>query len=189
MASAPGSGRMPHSVRPADRRPIAAPARARARCLASNSGSSQSRSIVATHGATSRGVGTAGWTAVYRSGIVKHEPGVAQGLGQGARGRWPAPGCRWPSPRSPPGPATRARATASAPPGSPGRSRAGRACWPSGSGSSGPIGPPAARPGCRPSRAPRRPGAGCPAAAGPAPARSGRRPSTPFSGCGLTNVT
>ena len=117
-------------------------------------------------------------------GDRQHEPGVAQGLGQAPRGRWPAPGCRWPSPPPPPGPATPARATASAPPGSPGRSPAGPACWPSGAGWSAPTGPPARSPARRTSPAPRRPGAGSPAAAGPTPARSGRTPPPPSPAAG-----
>ena len=47
---------------------------ASSRCRCSKSGSSQSRSTIATHGATSRAVGTGAFDAVYREGIVSTNP-------------------------------------------------------------------------------------------------------------------
>ena len=138
------------NVSPAQR---TASASARLRCSASNSASSHSRSITATQEATSCAVGTTPLAGVHRSGIVNTNPASPKVSRAAHRGRWPARECRWPSPRSAPGPATRARATASAPPGSPGRNPADRAYWPSGAGSSAPRDPPADPPSRQPSAA------------------------------------
>ena len=75
--------------------------------LASNSPSSQSRSIVATHGATSGALGTAALAGAHRSGSVKTKPDSPTVSGN-APGRWPAPGSRWPGPTPPRAPRRRA---------------------------------------------------------------------------------
>ena len=122
-----------------------------------------------------------------RSGIVKTNPALPSVSGK-RRGRWPGPGCRWPGPPSAPGPAIPARATARAPPGSPGRNRAGRACWPSGAGSSGPRGPPAAGPAPRTCRVPQPPAREYPAARFSSIAIRAKT-VIPLDGWGLMNVT
>jgi hypothetical protein len=70
-----------------------ASARASSQCLASNAGASQSFSITATHGATSRAVGVTSEFGPYRYGIVNTNPALVtlsasshQGTVYGERG-------------------------------------------------------------------------------------------------------